>query len=175
MLDWRKLRDEFVERGKEIDSRFRDSQGGSRYPAGLGIDEKTSIWAIDKCLNWFRDWVYSEFAKEISNPQNNRKLYQFFCTLSDRRDRLAYYLRHITGDLRLHNPVRLSGCYFAATGQDPSRQAFIPGVLNRVISQQNDVAWQSEWIARDRWMWIWTVVALFLLLFFLGLNGWLTK
>jgi hypothetical protein len=140
---------EFIERGKEIDSRFRDSRAGSRFPGGLAVDEKTAGWVVERELIWFRDWVYAEFAKNLASPKN-RQLYQFLCALSLRRERLIRELRTVVGDLKLLHPARLTGCYFAATGSETSRQAFVHGVMQRLMSEQNDVAWQPEWKARDR-------------------------
>ena len=151
---------QFLERGRELDARFRDSRAGSRYPAGLAIDDKSSAWVVERGLQWFRDWVYAEFAKNLASPQN-RQLYQFLCALSDRRDRLARELRTMVGELRLRLPVRLTGCYFAATGTDSTRQAFVHGVMQRLMSEQNDVAWMPEWRARDhRRLWLTLLLSL---------------
>ena len=158
---------QFIERGKELDARFRDSRAGSRFPAGLPIDEKSSGWVIEKGLQWFRDWVYAEFAKNLASPQN-RQLYQFLCALSIRRDRLARELRTIAGELRLQLPVRLTGCYFTATGAEPTRQAFVHGVMQRLMSEQNDVAWMPEWRSRDRRL-LW--LTLFISLMTFGILG----
>lgn len=140
---------QFLERGRELDSRFRDSRAGSRFPAGLPIDEKSSEWVVERGILWFRDWVYAEFAKNLASP-NNRQLYQFLCSMSERRGRLVRELRTVMGELRLSHPVRLSGYYFAATGDDSSRQSFVHGVMQRLMSEQNDVAWSPEWKARNR-------------------------
>jgi hypothetical protein len=155
---------QFIERGKELDSRFRDSRAGSRYPSGLPIDEKSAGWVVERGVQWFRDWVYAEFAKNLSSP-NNRSLYQFLCALSTRRDRLTRELRMIAGNLV---QLRLTGCYFAATGTQPAQQAFIHGVVQRMMSEQNDVAWDPEWRARDRRM-LW--LTLFIFLVTLGMMG----
>ncbi len=148
---------EFIERGKELDSRFRDSRAGSRFPGGLAIDDKTASWVIERGMIWFRDWVYAEFAKNLASPKN-RQLYQFLCALSLRRERLVRELKTAVGDSR--QPVRLTGCYFSATGPDAPRQAFVQGVMQRLMSEQNDVAWQPEWRSRDRrYLWLATVLS----------------
>jgi len=140
---------QFIERGRELDSRFKDSRAGSRFPAGLPVDEKSTDWVVDRGITWFRDWVYAEFAKQLANP-TNRQLYQFLCTLTERRARLARELRTVMGELRLAQPVRLSGYYFAATGDEAARQGFVHGVMQRLMSEQNDVAWSHEWRSRNR-------------------------
>ena len=140
---------QFIERGRELDSRFRDSRAGSRFPAGLAIDDKSSEWAVDRGTTWFRDWITAEFAKQLASP-GNRQLYQFLCTMSERRPRLVRELRTVMGELKLQQPVRLSGYYFAATGDEAARQGFVHGVMQRLMSEQNDVAWSSEWRWRNR-------------------------
>jgi hypothetical protein len=151
---------QFLDRGRQLDARFLDSRAGSRYPAGLPIDDKSTLWVVERGLLWFRDWVYAEFAKNLASPQN-RQLYQFLCSLSDRRERLSRELRTSMGEMHLKLPVRLSGCYFAATGADASRQAFVHGVMQRLMSEQNDVAWLPEWRARDQSrLWLTGIVSL---------------
>lgn len=159
----------FVQRGKELDPRFPDSRAGSRYPAGLPVDEKSAGWVVERCMQWFRDWVYAEFAKSLSNVQN-RQLYQFLCALSTRRDRLVRELRAIIGDLV---SIRLTGCYFAATGSDATQKAFVHGVIQRLMSEQNDVAWDPKWRARDhRLLWLTFFVTL-VTIGVLGIDGYL--
>jgi hypothetical protein len=151
---------QFIERGKELDSRFRDSRAGSRYPAGLAVDDETGNWVAERGLQWFRDWVYAEFAKNLTSPQN-RQLYQFLCSLSTRRNRLARELTMIATEAPL---MRLTGCYFAATGSEPSRQGFVHGVIQRLMSEQNDVAWIPAWRARDsRLLWLTLTICILVL------------
>jgi hypothetical protein len=47
-------------------------------------------------------------------------------------------------------PTMFGGCYFAATGGDPSReQAFVQGVLLLLLSQQEFVSWTPEVFAEE--------------------------
>jgi hypothetical protein len=163
---------QFLERGRELDSRFRDSRAGSRFPAGQPIDEKASEWVVERGVLWFRDWVYAEFAKNLANP-NNRQLYQFLCSLSERRGRLVRELRTVMGELKLAVPVRLSGYYFAATGDDAARKGFVHGVMQRLMSEQNDVAWSPEWRSRNRRAAAMTLVLFVLTLAVLAGNAYL--
>ena len=139
---------ELLQRGKELDQRFRDSRAGSRFPAGRAIDEQSTAWVVERSLDWFRDWVFAAFAKNLGSPLN-RRLYQLLCGLSDRRNQLQRELRLTLGGLSLALSPRLSGVYFAATGPDASRQAFVQGVIQRVLSEQNDVTWMPDWRARE--------------------------
>ena len=140
---------ELLERGKELDQRFRDSRAGSRFPGGRAIDEQSASWVVERSLEWFRDWVFAAFAKNLGSPFN-RRLYQLLCVLSDRRVQMQQELLLTLGRLSLAIGPRLSGVYFAATGPDPTRQAFVQGVIQRVLSEQNDVTWMPDWRARDR-------------------------
>ncbi len=162
----------FIERGRELDPRFKDSRAGSRYPAGLPIDEKSSQWVVERGMQWFRDWVYAEFARNLASPQN-RQLYQFLCALSARRDRVAKELRTSVGGLKLRLPVRLTGWYFVATGSDAGHQGFVHGVMQRLMSEQNDVAWLPEWRSRDRRRLALTFVLSLLTLAVLAADTWL--
>ena len=163
---------QFIERGRELDSRFRDSRAGSRFPAGLAIDEKSSDWVVDRAVTWFRDWVYAEFAKQLASP-TNRQLYQFLCSLSERRGRLTRELRTVMGELRLNQPIRLSGYYFAATGDEAARQGFVHGVMQRLMSEQNDVAWSQEWQSKNRRAAALTFALFLITLGVLAVDAWL--
>ncbi len=148
---------ELLDRGKELDHRFRDSRAGSRFPAGRAIDEQSTTWVVERSLEWFRDWVFAAFAKNLGSPLN-RRLYQLLCVLSDRRGQLQRELKLTLGGLKLALTPRLSGIYFAATGADATRQAFVQGVIQRLLSEQNDVTWMPDWHARDRRLLVLTFV-----------------
>ncbi len=150
---------EFLERCGRIDPRFRDTRAGSRFPAGLPIDADNVRWAIERGLQWFRGWAYTAFAQDLQNP-GNRKMYQFLCDLSDRRHRLEYQVKRAF-EFRspTSEPVRLSGCYFAATGQGTTHQGFLKGILLKLQSEQNEVAWSRQLLRRDAWArgWAWVL------------------
>jgi len=170
----------FLDRIKEMNARLRDSRAGSQYPAGLPLDEKSCRSIVDNSLAWFRDWIYEAFSKNLISPLN-RQLYQLLVSLHLRRERLANGIRQIAGNVQLSHPVRLAGCYFAATGADESRRAFTHDVIQRLIMLQSDVAWMPEWRARDqRRMWLAMMLAIMTLaivavdafLFWQILNRW---
>jgi uncharacterized membrane protein len=141
--------DEFLKRGKQLEGRFALSNAGSRYPSGLTPDATARTWIVERGLNWFRDWVFAEFAHDLGAAEN-RRLYQFLCALTDRRERFMNALRQVISEAPVSQAVRLSGWYFAATGSDAGRQAFVDGVLRRLMSEQNEVAWTADWRRRDR-------------------------
>jgi type VI secretion system protein ImpL len=54
-------------------------------------------------------------------------------------------------------PVMLGGCYFAATGGDSANeQAFIPGVIRRLVENQDFVAWTPAAVEEDQGFRRWT-------------------
>ena len=42
-----------------------------------------------------------------------------------------------------------SGCYFASTGRTPDRQAFVQGVLAKLISEQEQTEWTDRALAQE--------------------------
>lgn len=86
---------------------------------------------------------------------------------------MARELQMIVGELRLRQPVRLKGSYFAATGSDSTRQAFVHDLILRLMSEQNDVAWLPEWISRDVRCRFWAVILSVITFVFLSTDAWL--
>jgi hypothetical protein len=139
---------EFTERGCKLDKRFRDSRAGSRFPIGHPVDEAAAKWVVDKGFEWFRGWIYSAFAEDIASPANT-KLYRLLGDFDERRARLEFMLKQALGDAKEVDQVRLTGCYFCATGSDARRQAFIHGVLQKLITEQEHVAWDESRLRDD--------------------------
>ncbi len=46
-------------------------------------------------------------------------------------------------------PLLFSGCYFAATGETDDRQAFVKSVFDKLIEQENELAWTDEAIIEN--------------------------
>ena len=157
----------FIRRCGELDPRFRASRAGSRFPAGAEITEENCNWVIDRGLGWFRGWVYAVFARDLKQADNKR-LYHLLCNMQQRRDRMVTQLRLSLSGVSRNPTLRLSGCYFAATGEATNYQGFIKGLLLRLVSTQGEVAWHPEHIARDKRSRLWgyglMVLAAFLLI-----------
>ena len=47
-------------------------------------------------------------------------------------------------------PLLFSGCYFAATGETEDRQAFVKSVFEKLLEQENELAWTDEAIAENQ-------------------------
>ena len=155
---------QFMARLTPTQSRLRLSRAGTRFPTGLAIDDDHAAWAIERSLHWFQGWVYATFSQNPSEDIENRKMFRLLCDLGDMRKRLENLLK---GSFKFKresaDPIRLSGCYFAATGEGTARQAFIQGVLLKLIGEQNEVSWSQQKLVVDRrsrfWSWILFVCA----------------
>ena len=44
----------------------------------------------------------------------------------------------------------MSGCYLAATGETPDRQAFVKGVINKLNEEQELIEWTPEALHANR-------------------------
>jgi hypothetical protein len=106
--------------------------------------------------NLFLSMVYSLF--KVENPggeeltevtQANSQLFRFLAAMRERRERLSQFVRDCLPVLE-HEPILFRGCYFAGTGADSSiGQAFCPGILRLLISEQNRVTWTSAALQQD--------------------------
>jgi hypothetical protein len=105
----------------------------------------------------FEDWIYTLFREHgsLSRPGNTR-LYSLLCkvrcTLKPRLsgvlgEGFGYDARFMSDDDR----IPFSGCYFAATGATPDRQAFVRGVIDKLIDEQEQVEWTGQALRSDRW------------------------
>lgn len=84
--------------------------------------------------------------------RSNLRLYGL---LAEGRERLPRFGRLAArATTRDEGPPLLAGCYLAGTGPDEREQAFLPGVLRKLLEHQNDVAWSPQALAEDaayRW------------------------
>ena len=141
--------DEFVQRGQRIERKFKESRAGSRFPAGHAVDHATGNWVIDRGLQWFRGWIYSEFSKDLTNNAN-KDLYRLICELEESRDRMTRQLELMYGEFGSDQRIRMSGVYFCAAGKAKEQQAFVAGVIQKLIGEQDLVAWTPEKLRRDQ-------------------------
>lgn len=133
---------EFLVRLERIQRGIRNSRAGSRFWPGATIDAKSVELVLDRAMNWFRGWIYAAFADDIGSSEN-QSLFHLLCSIRQRKGALEALLR---GSLyQVADPeVRLSGCYFSATGAGATEQGFIRGVLDRLVEMEEEVAWSPE-------------------------------
>lgn len=98
----------------------------------------------------FEDWIYALFRERdaLSRPGNTH-LYGLLCVIRSRlKGRLSEILARGFGhDPRQHpreQPQLFSGCYFAATGETPDEQAFVKGVFDKLVEEQENVEWTER-------------------------------
>jgi len=103
----------------------------------------------------FEDWIYTLFREHgaLSHPGNTR-LYSLLCKV---RCTLKTWLADVLGGAfgvkegsGGGDRVAFSGCYFAATGATTDRQAFVRGVLDKLVDEQELVEWTFAAVRNDR-------------------------
>lgn len=140
---------EFLQRSAEVDPRFGPQlRAGSHFPMGHPVDSQAGGWVINRGIEWFRRWVYSAFAKDLTNASNTR-LYRMLCDLDGRRQQLANLLKSTFGDAIRGHVIRLAGCYFCGYDPEKRRMVFIRDVIEKLVSEQNHVAWSTFRILQD--------------------------
>lgn len=104
----------------------------------------------------FEDWTYTLFREEhaLARPGNTR-LYELLSKVRcGWKGRLGEILAGGFGcdtNKREENAsVFFSGCYFAATGESPDRQAFVRGVIEKMGEEQELIEWTQEAIAANK-------------------------
>jgi hypothetical protein len=134
----------------------RQRRLGQRFPHVPDVPRGAAAEMITNGIAWvcnslFPTWVYERFRLEAPGAEDlagavrgNSRLCQL---LGEMRARQARFSRILTRGLPLEEdgPVLLGGCYLAATGADPANeQAFVPGVFNRLVEDQEVVSWTEE-------------------------------
>src|SRR5690606_4431101 len=104
----------------------------------------------------FEDWVYTLFRVEeaLTRPANIRLYGLMRKVRRPLKTRLPDILSGSYGYNREQTPADVpllfSGCYFAATGNTPDRQAFVRGVFEKLTEEQEDVEWTPVAERADR-------------------------
>lgn len=98
----------------------------------------------------FEDWAYALFREEnaLTRPGNMR-LYELLskvrCGWKTRlSELLAGGFGCESGQSQRRDSLLFSGCYLAATGDTPDRQAFAKGVIDKLKEEQELVEWSRE-------------------------------
>jgi hypothetical protein len=147
---------ELVKRvGEERSREFRFGKGSELWnaPEAARLDA-TAAHAVGA----FEDWIYMLFQEENAlKHRYNSRLFMLLCRI---RGRFADNLRAVlsrgfgfdplTEPYLAHEQFLFGGCYFAATGADPSRQAFVKSVFLKGLQQEGELEWAPEARRRDR-------------------------
>lgn len=156
---------EFVLR---IPEGFRQRPLGKGYPLLPDLPGPKEVKeSIENLVGWFTGdflptWIYKLFRvektpgpEEAAVVESNVHLYRFLTNLCQRDKRLSGILTrdHLSGG---NGSYLFGGIYLAGTGGQPSDQAFAPGVFQRLIFNQNSVAWTEEAQEEEAWYRRWT-------------------
>jgi hypothetical protein len=150
---------EFLE---HVEKKDRQRRVGQRFPLAPELTGEGPLKMIDSGLQWicaamFPNWVAGYF--ELESPggrdvrtvtQVNTRLYQVMFQLLERQRRLS---RLLTRGLVFTEgePLMFGGCYLGATGPGGANdQAFVPGVFQRLIDEQNNVSWTDQALIDDQ-------------------------
>lgn len=139
----------------------RDNTRNNRFGHGYGVwnpptAENVQALVAHAC-GAFEDWVYNLFREKnsLSKPGNAR-LYALLCKVRrDVQQRLSNVLvaalapEPEKGSAPLE-PLLFSGCYFAGTGGQDDRQAFVKSVFDKLPDLQEDLEWTDEALAREQ-------------------------
>ena len=134
---------------------------GQRFPLAPEVPGDGPLKMIDSglqfiCAAMFPSWVTRCFRLEGPGQDDmatvtevNTRLYQAMFQLLERQRRLS---RILTRGLvfKEGEPLLFGGCYLGATGANPAgEQAFVPGVFQRLIEEQNNVSWTGQALEED--------------------------
>jgi len=97
-------------------------------------------------------WVYRLFEGSLREQTAgdpyaaNASLFQFICEVQERKEPLARILASFAAN---QESFYYGGCYLAGTGTAQAEQAFVPGVLAKLVEGQDFVSWTPDAIAED--------------------------
>ena len=137
-------------------ARAASQRFGHRYDVRCPVSPNEVASLCIRIAGVFEDWVYTIFRERGSVArQGNTHLFGLLCKT---RTRLQARLQQILGggfsqsnqEEMDEEPTPLSGCYFAATGRTKDRQAFVAGVFDKLVEEQNDVEWTRRAMATNR-------------------------
>lgn len=172
--------DGFRELVQRLPSHQRTSRLGQPFPLYPDIGDEEAADMVESGVAWLSDallpsLVYNLFRLEppedlrqpIPMPESlesNMELYRFLYEMRDCRQRLS---RLLVRGLLLDVPgtFLFGGVYLAATG--PRFTAFVSGVVDQMVGNQNYVSWTQETLQTERqyrrWSWVLFVLNLLLL------------
>ena len=143
--------DAFIRRCRELHPQSHLMRAGGGFASGSLLDDVGASYLSQMTSTCFRDKAYETFLTDLDNPLNPR-LYHLVCELDDEVDNLKHLLQTIGGpDSHGLDTVRHSGCYVAALGESTDGQAFLQGLLVKLLQEQNQVAYTPSEVRRDRW------------------------
>jgi hypothetical protein len=152
--------------GRELLDRFPENQRhrrlGISFPLLAQFDSANTPKMLRKGMQWTCQGLFPPLVYRLARIRGgtnfagseesriNRQLYRLVTQLRERESRLA---RILSGAICPDGGCdwMVTGCYFAATGEDAVRgQGFAGGIFPQLIQSQNHVAWTHDAMADDR-------------------------
>ena len=142
---------EFLSR---IPSELAHQRFGQLFPLAPDLPADQVARTIEKAVEWIcqtlvRSAVYKVLdragrgASSSDLARRNARLFHFLNELDARRQRLGRLLVRAAVS-EMPSPPLLGGCFLAATADVPEGQAFVTGVLQLLLENQNYVSWTRE-------------------------------
>jgi hypothetical protein len=157
---------EFLER---FPADQRKQRLGQRHPWVPDVNPADLPKVIESEVDWIcqgllGNWIIKLFTLESKDKKGgaeavkgNAQLFRFLCQLRDRDSRLA---RILTSFIRPSGSDRdgtlFGGCYVAGTGHSAGEQAFVAGVMHKLVESQNFVSWTPDAMAEEGEQGRWT-------------------
>jgi hypothetical protein len=133
----------------------------TRFGKGFQVWNEPSAENLDALASHacgaFEDWVYSLLREKNGLAEaGNRKLYTLLCRVrSQLQSRLTNIIRQgyssdSQSGTKPEARMLFAGCYFAATGETPDKQAFVRSALERLTQLEEDLEWTEGALTEDR-------------------------
>jgi hypothetical protein len=132
--------------------------GQGRFGKGYEVWSRPSAENLDALSSHacgaFEDWVYTLFKEpQALQKPGNGKLYALMCKI---RGEIQVRLRNIlvrgfAWDDNDQPGMRLSGCYFAATGGSADQRAFVKSVIHKMSEMEGELDWSQAARSRNGW------------------------
>lgn len=144
-----------------LDRSYHKRRVGQHFPLvpvlkKMSLADMTAAGARWICEVVFPTWVYRLFEVEGDGPEglpevveSNAGLFHLLSQMRERQARLSGVLGLIVPEEEGEPPL-LAGCYLAATGREARDQAFIAGIVHRLIKEQNWVSWTARALAEEK-------------------------
>jgi hypothetical protein len=133
---------------------------GQRFPLATELNPAQVAEHVQGALEWvgeslFPSMVTSLFQVESPGGEDladvmraNAQLFQFMDAMRKRHERLPQLVKDCIPALP-DEPMLFGGCYFCGNGDSPTAQAFTPGVLSRMVQDQDLVTWTESYLEED--------------------------
>ena len=154
----------FIELTRRLQPELLQRRLGGRFDLRACPTPKELNSHSDQLCDAFESWVYRLFARDeaLAEHRGNRKLYELISRIRyELKPRLRIFLgqafgceaRDETLPIEDENSFFFSGCYFAATAATTGRPAFVKGVLqDKLIDEQSQVEWTAATLRKQRLM-----------------------